>query len=105
MYRENRTRKWDLQDRTAAREEMRRLSETQRLDTMQAAIELARVSNINRDHLMGAIKENTQITSEGASQAATAASVASGVASDFSARFEALHKELQSMAVQPEKKE
>lgn len=105
MYRENRTRKWDLQDREQARAEMRRHAETQRLDTMQAAIELARVSNINRDHLMGAIKENTQITSEGTSKAEAAYLVASGVATDFSAKFEALHKELQSMALQPDKKE
>lgn len=102
IYRENRNRRWDLQDRAAARAEMRRHAETQRLETMQTAVELAKVSNINRDHLLGAIGENTRITSEGASKAQAAYSVAN----DFNEKFESLHKELQSMAVvHPDKKE
>lgn len=101
MYRESRNRKWDLHDRSAARVEMRQHAETQRLETMQTAIELARVSTINRDHLLGAIKENTKITTEGASQAQAAYSAAN----NFNSKFEALQKQLQEMATLAEKKE
>lgn len=101
FYRENRNRKWDLQDRAAARKEVRDHAETQRLETMQTAIELARVSNINRDHLLGAIQANTQITADGAAKAEAAYSVAN----NFNTKLEALQKELVSMAKTPEKKE
>jgi hypothetical protein len=90
MYRENRTRKWDLADRTAARLEMRQHAETQRLETIQTAIELARVSNINREHLLGAIDKNTKITSEAAGKAEAAYTVAT----DFQSKIESLHREL-----------
>lgn len=90
IFRESRTRKWDLADRTAARLEMRQHAETQRLETIQTAIELARVSNINREHLLGAIDKNTKITSEAAGKAEAAYTVAT----DFQSKIESLHKEL-----------
>ena len=98
IYRENRNRKWDLQDRAAARAEMRSTAEAQRMETMQTDVELARVSYINRDHLLGAIKENNDIVAQGASKAEAAYSAAN----DFNRKLEVLHKELQSMARQPE---
>ncbi len=105
MYRENRNRKWDLQDRSTARAEMRESNRTLRLETMQTATELARVSMINSGHLLGAIKENTQITTEGASKADAAFSAAN----NFNAKLEALQLELQSIVKdagkQAEKKE
>lgn len=93
MYRENRNRKWDLQDRAAARAEQRETHRTLRLETMQSATELARVSMINSGHLLGAIKENTQITTEGASKADAAFSEAN----NFNVKLEALRRDLQSM--------
>lgn len=102
MYREGRNRKWDLQDRQQARAEMRMHAETQRLETMQTAIELARVSSINKEHLLGAIKENTLITTE----SATKAQAAYSAANDFNAKLEALQRQLQGMAtLEAEKKE
>lgn len=94
MYRENRNRKWDLQDRTQARAEMRAHAEVQREETLRTAIELAKVSNINRDHLLGAIEKNTSLTAKSAEQAEAAYSVAN----NFNEKLETLHSELQSMA-------
>ncbi len=100
IYNSSRQRKWDLQDRAAARQETRKQVEEQRLETMQAAIEMARISIINRDHLLVAVKENTQLTKEGVS----AAEAAYSAANDSNAKYEALRRELQEMAKQPEKK-
>lgn len=95
MYRESRNRKWDLQDRTAARAEMRENNRTLRLENMQTATELARVSMINSGHLLEAIKENTEITHGGASKAEAAYSEAN----TFNAKLEALHRELQNLVL------
>lgn len=92
-FRESRTRKWDLADRMAARKEVRDHAETQRLETIQAAIELARVSNINRDHLVSEIGRNTILTAEAAAKA-DAAYVS---ANNFNAKLEALHRQLVEM--------
>lgn len=94
FYRENRNRNWDLQDRAAAREEMRKHAEEQRVETIKTAIELARVSNINREHLLGAIEKNSQLTSEAGEKAQAAYTSAN----NFNSKLEALHRELAEMA-------
>lgn len=105
MFRESRNRKWDLQDRAAARAEMRENTRLLRLENMQTATELARVSMINSEHLLDVIKENTDITSRGASQAEAAYSEAN----NFNKKLEELHRQLQQMVTdagkQAEKKE
>lgn len=85
-----RQRKWDLEDRRAARVEMRQHAETQRLETIQTAIELAKVSNINRQQLVGEIKANTKLTEEAAAKAADAYVAAN----NFNEKLERLHQEL-----------
>ena len=87
FYKENRNRKWDLQDRASAREEMLRHQKAQRVETLQTAVEIARVSNINRDHLLGAIDRKTELTAE-----------AGAKTDDFNSRLEALHQELAELS-------
>jgi uncharacterized protein involved in exopolysaccharide biosynthesis len=94
FYREGRNRRWDLQDRMSARQEMRNHAETQRVETLKTAIELARVSNINREHLLGAIKENTELTSEAGAKAEAAYTSAN----NFNEKLESLHRELAGLA-------
>jgi hypothetical protein len=94
FYRENRNRRWDLEDREASRQEMRKTAETQRVETIQTAIELARVSNINREHVLGAISKNTEITSEASAKAEAASVVVASTATNFNDKLEALHSEL-----------
>lgn len=91
LWRESRNRKWDLEDRAAARRETRTHAETQRLETIQTAIDLAKVSNINRHQLMQELKRNTDITVE-AKEVAAAAHVA---ANNFNEKIEAMRKQLQ----------
>lgn len=84
MLRESRNRKWDLADRAAARadaaakaeqlrletaaaaaqlrREQQAHAEAQRIATIQTAIELAKVSKVNRDRLIAAVAENTTLT-------------------------------------------
>lgn len=83
IYRESRTRKWDLADRASARAEMRKSAEDQRVETIKTAIELAKVSHINNLQLLGAIDENTKITATAVDKA-----------DNFNAKLEALHQEL-----------
>jgi hypothetical protein len=99
MYRENRNRKWDLQDRETARAEMRENNRTLQIQNMQTATELARVSMINSGHLLDAIKENTEITTGGASKAEAAYSEAN----NFNKKLEALQLQLQKIVNDAEK--
>lgn len=94
FYRENRNRKWDLQDRTAAREEMRKTVEEQRLESMKTAVELAKVSQANRDLIFSAIKENTSLTVDAGEKAMAAYTSAN----NFNSKLETLHRELVAMA-------
>jgi hypothetical protein len=96
IWRESRNRKWDLADREAARREVRQHAETQRLETIQTAIDLAKVSNINRQHLVDHIEQNTAITKE-AKKTAEAAYIA---ANNFNERLESLRKQLTDKAEQ-----
>ncbi len=100
MYRESQKRKWDLQDRETARLEMRQHARFQKEETLKTAVELARVSIINRDTLIGAIKENTQLTEEGVKQAGVAASSATSM----NESLDALRAELASFTKKPETK-
>jgi hypothetical protein len=90
LWRESRNRKWDLEDRMAARREMRAHAETQRLETIQTAIDLAKVSNINRQQLTDHISRNTEITQAAKDQAAAAYQVAN----NFNEKLENLRKQL-----------
>lgn len=94
FYRENRNRKWDLQDRTVAREQMRKTNEEQRMEAMRTAVELAKVSQTNRDLIVGAVKENTVITVDAGEKAAAAYTSAN----NFNSKLETLHRELIAMS-------
>jgi hypothetical protein len=90
LWRESRNRKWDLEDRMAARREMRAHAETQRLETIQTAIDLAKVSNINRQQLTEHLTRNTEITQAAKDQAAAAYQAAD----NFNEKLETLRKQL-----------
>lgn len=72
IMREKRERRWDLEDRAAARLEAKRHAEAQRIETIATALELAKVSEKNREHLIqhidenvtGPMRQNTVITQE-----------------------------------------
>lgn len=92
LINESRKRKWDLADREAARREVRQHAETQRLETIQTAIDLAKVSNVNRQQLLTRIEHNTNLTQE-AKQSAEAAYTA---ANNFNEKIETLKRQLAS---------
>lgn len=92
MIRENRNRKWDLQDRKDARDRAQRDAQQQRLDTVQTAIELAKVSHMTREQLLKHIEHNTRIT-QAAKDSAEAAYAA---ANNFNEKFSELKRELAS---------
>jgi hypothetical protein len=94
FYRENRNRRWDLQDRTAAREQMRKTVEEQRMEGMRTAVELAKVSQTNRDLIFSAIKENTTLTVDAGEKAQAAYTSAN----NFNSKLETLHRELIAMS-------
>ena len=94
MSREKRQREWDLQDRAQAREELRKHAETQRVETLQTAVELARISTINRQTLKKAIDDNTRITEEIGKRADEA--YAAG--NNFNAKLEDLQLQLIRLA-------
>ena len=90
MWRESRNRKWDQQDRQAAREELLQRSERQRLEVIDTAVQLAKVSNANRAHMSAEINRNTTLTEE----VGTKADAAYHAANDFTNRLETLRREL-----------
>lgn len=92
FWREYRNRAWDLQDRATAREEQRKNAEQLRLETIQAAIEIARQNAMHRQHIVEEINRNTELTQEVGAKADAAYTAAN----NFTARMEALRKELQS---------
>src|SRR5687768_11159224 len=62
LWRERRNRQWDLEDREAARAELRKNNETQRLETIATAVQLARAAKIHNAQLVTQIAENTALT-------------------------------------------
>lgn len=96
FIRESRNRKWDLADRATARAEMRQHAETQRVETIMSAIEMAKVSNVNRQHIADMIGQNTELTAD----AALKAERAYVAANDFNSKLEALHRELAGLRQQ-----
>lgn len=87
MRRAHRQRKWDLEDRKAAREELRKRHEIIQRETLETASEIARISVANRKHLDSKISENTKLT-EDVNQKVQAS------ADDFNTQLAALRKEL-----------
>lgn len=96
LWRESRNRKWDLEDRAAARKEMRHHADTQRLETVQTALDLAKVSAYNKQQLEGHIVRNTEITIA----AAEKADAAYKAANNFNEKLEELRRQLTSKAHQ-----
>jgi len=96
LWRESRNRKWDMEDRAAARAQMQKNAETQRLETITTAIELARVATSHREQIVKEISRNTEIT-KGIGEKADAAYNA---ANDFTKRLEGLRHELASKGTQ-----
>ncbi len=96
FYRENRNRRWDLEDRMKARAEIKKASEVQRLETIQTAIDVVRVSNINSSKLLGAIDKNTEISTDAGSKA----EAAYNAANSFDARMEALQTKFEGLVTQ-----
>lgn len=92
LWRESRNRRWDLDDREAARREAKHHAEAQRVETVQTAIELAKVSQANRDQLLRHLEHNTQITRE----AKESAEAAFAVANNFNEKMETLRRQLAS---------
>lgn len=85
-----RRRRWDLQDRATAREEMRANTERIRLETVATAVQLSRNAKNNREILEGKIAENTALT-QAVGQKADAAYEAGN---NFTQRIDALRAEL-----------
>lgn len=94
MWREHRNRRWDLQDREAARREMRQHAETQRIETIQTAVDLAKASHIASQRVLDRIDANTTIT-QAAKETAEAAYVA---ANSFNAHLDTLRSQLTQRA-------
>jgi hypothetical protein len=96
-------RKWDLEDRAAARaqmqknaEQLQKSAELQRIETVQTAIELAKVSAAHREHILQEISRNTEITQTVGAKA----DAAFVEANNFNDRLEKLRKELASKGTQ-----
>ncbi len=96
LWRESRNRKWDLEDRAAARAQMQKNAELQRIETIQTAIDLARVTKLHGEEIVKEISRNTEIT-QSVGEKADAAYVA---ANNFNERLERLRKELASKGTQ-----
>lgn len=95
IWRESRQRTWDIEDRKRAREEMKKQAEQQQIETISTAVEIARVSNANRNHIVDLLHQNTRLT-EDAGEKASAAYTAT---LDFNQKLEALRRELQEKAM------
>lgn len=91
-----RQRQWDLEDRATARAEMKRDAQLQRVETIQTAIELARVTSEHREHIVREISQNTEITKAVGAKAEEAYKAAN----DFTARLDKLRAELRSKGPQ-----
>lgn len=72
LWREYRNRNWDLEDRSKAREEIHQRAEDLKLTTSAVTVELMKVLEENRKHVMEELQKNTAIT-ESASKKADAA--------------------------------
>lgn len=64
FVKDTRQRKYDLEDRAAARADAITRAEMLRLAQIETAIELAKVSKINKDKLLSAIVANTALTAD-----------------------------------------
>jgi len=89
-------RKWDLEDRASARAEMQKNAELQRIETIQTAIEVARVTRSHRDHILTELTRNTEMT-QVVGQKAEQAYVE---ANNFNEKLEKLRLELASKGTQ-----
>lgn len=96
LVREHRNRQWDLEDRAAARAQMERNAALQRIETVQTAVELARITKEHRQHILQEISRNTEITQDVGAKAAAAHEAAN----NFNEKLERLRRELQSKGTQ-----
>lgn len=94
LWRENRNRQWDLQDREMTKREMRQHAETQRIETIQTAVDLAKISHVNRQQMIDRIDDNTQLT-RAAKETTEATYVAT---SSYKEKLEELRKQLSARA-------
>lgn len=72
MMRDSRNRKWDQQDRHEARLDSVRRANVQRVETIQAAVELAKLSKATRQEFVAELSKNTELTEEVGRKAAAA---------------------------------
>lgn len=96
LWRENRNRKWDLEDRAVARKQMQENAERQRLEIVETAIKLAQKTNADREHIVKEISKNTALT-QSVGEKAEAAYAA---ANNFTERLEKLRKDLAEKSTQ-----
>lgn len=96
LWRESRNRKWDMEDRAAARAQSQKNAEAQRLETITTAIELARVATSHREQIVKEISHNTEITKSVGAKA----DAAYEAANNFNERLDKLRKVLASKSEQ-----
>lgn len=96
LWREQRNRKWDLQDRRAARDEVRKHAQLQLQETVQTAIEMAQQQRASQQRIVEEISRNTALTQ----QVGAKADAAYVAANNFTERMEQLRRELRSKGEQ-----
>jgi hypothetical protein len=90
ILRERRTRQWDLEDRASARLDAKMQAEAQRIETIQTAVQLAKVTQQGHAVIKREIEENTEITK----QTAQKADAAYEAGNNFNVKLEELKREL-----------
>jgi hypothetical protein len=96
LWREARNRKWDLEDRAHARAQMQKAAELQRIETIQTAIQLAKVTTAHSEQIVKEISKNTALTKSVGDKA----DAAYGAANNFTERLDRLRQELESKGPQ-----
>ncbi len=87
---EKQQREWDLADRAAARAEVLKQVKEQKLETIETAVQLARVVNAQKEEITQQIRHNTEITK----QTGRDAMAAIEAGNNYAQRVAELRKEL-----------
>lgn len=72
MWREYRNRRWDLENRKLAREELDRKFERQAGETVATAVQLARLTKAHHEEVTSQLEKNTELTRQASAKAEAA---------------------------------